>query len=129
MSIDKYFYFYRNKLFYSLALRKYKKEHPDFSQSSFILSKEELDKMCEQLLQQQKDTDTDCMTLDEKLTHGLEIRSIQLNHCRAWKITKADNRKDKIIYYIHGGGFTNCSTKKYFEFISYEVNHFGYNVF
>lgn len=129
MSIDKYFCFYRNKLFFSLALRKYKKEHPGLTEPSFRLSQEELDRTCEELIRQQENADTDCTVLDEKLVRGLGVRPVQLKNCRAWKITKAGNPGDRIICYIHGGGFTNCSTKRYFPFISYAVNHFGYDVF
>ena len=126
MSFDKYLTFYRNKFLFSLALKKYKKEHPEFSESSFKLSQEELDQMSVQLIEQQKQMDTDCLTLDRK---DLDIRRVDLRNCSAWKITKEGNRKDKIIYYIHGGGFTNCCTKRYFDFVSYAVNHFGYDVF
>ena len=129
MSLDKYYHFYRNKLLFSLALRKYRKQHPDFSDRSFILPPEELDKMCEQLIKQQENADTDCRNLDERSVRGLDVVLVQLKNCRAWKITKEENRKDRIIYYIHGGGFTNCSTKQYFDFISHAVNHFGYDVF
>lgn len=129
MSFDKYFTFYRNKLLFSLALRKYRKEHPDHPEPSFKLTEEELDKMAKQLIEQQKQADTDCLKLDRKKVGDLDIKRIDLKNCIAWKITKTGNRKDKIIYYIHGGGFTNCSTKKYFDFVSYAVNHFGYNVF
>ncbi|MCR4856372.1 MAG: alpha/beta hydrolase [Erysipelotrichaceae bacterium] len=129
MSFGKYLTFYRNKLLFSNALRKYKKEHPESSGPSFKLSKDELEKMCAQLIEQQKKTDTDCLKLDPKKVQDLDIKRVDLRNCRAWKVSKKGNRKDKIIYYIHGGGFTSCSTKRYFDFVSYVVNHFGYDVF
>ena len=129
MSFGKLFTFYRNKFLFSLALRKYKKEHPEFTESSFTLSEEERNRMSAQLIEQQKQMDTDCLKLGQKTVGDLDIRRIDLRNCIAWKISKKGNRKDKIIYYIHGGGFTNCSTKKYFAFVSYVVNHFGYDVF
>lgn len=126
MSIDKYLTYYRRKLLFHIALKKYKKAH---GEPSFILSEEELKKVSEQLIGQQDETDNDCRNLEEKLLQGLVVSEVPLKNCTAWKITKESNRKDKILYYIHGGGFTNCSTKKYFDFVSYAVNHFGFNVF
>ena len=129
MSFDKYLAFYRKKFLFSLALKKYRKEHPEFSELTFKLSEEELNKMSEELIKQQKLMDTDCLKADQKIIKGLDIKRVALKNCIAWKISKEGNPKDKIIYYIHGGGFTNCSTKKYFDFVSYAVNHFGYDVF
>ncbi len=38
-------------------------------------------------------------------------------------------QKNKVIYYIHGGGFTGSCSKERISFISYLVNKFGYNVY
>ena len=39
------------------------------------------------------------------------------------------NPSDKVLYYIHGGGFWEGSTKKAIRFVSYAAKHWGYNVF
>ncbi len=73
--------------------------------------------------------DYDCFTADEKLKKGLSLEKVQLEHCSSWTIRNEANPQDKIIYYIHGGGFVNGCTKDLFKFISYAVKHFGYNLY
>ena len=103
--------------------RRYFKKHnmPDHMELTDELvqhMRERIDKM-----------DYDCFTLDKKLLKGLNLEKIQLEHCTSWVISKDTNPKDKILYYIHGGGFVNGSTRQLFKFISYAVKHFGYNIY
>ena len=60
---------------------------------------------------------------------GLEYEEIQLPNCSGWLIRTNENPEDKIIYYIHGGGFTGACTKDRMEFLSCLVKEFHYNVF
>ena len=71
----------------------------------------------------------DCFSVDEKLKKGLSLEKVDLPNCGGWLITKEGNPKDKILYYIHGGGFYGGCTRERFEFVSYAVDHFGYNMF
>ena len=122
MAFSKYLYFLRNRILFTIAYRKYMKEHPDYS---FKLSEEDLERMAEDLIEKNRNKDTDCSTIDDR---DLIIEERKLDHCSLWYIGKPSNRKDKVIYYIHGGGFTGACTKDRFGFISYAVKHFGYDV-
>ena len=62
-------------------------------------------------------------------SEGLLIEEIKLNNCLSFLIKKDNNPTDKIIYYIHGGGFTGACTRDRMEFVSYLVKEFGYNVY
>ena len=73
--------------------------------------------------------DYDCFTVKERFRKGVDLEKIDLEHCGSWKITSSKNPKDKIIYYIHGGGFVNGSTKDLFPFIQYGVKNFGYDFY
>lgn len=82
----------------------------------------------EEMIAHNKAMDTDCLVPSKK-TKDITISKVSLNNCTAWLFTKEQNKKDKIIYYIHGGGFTGGSTKERLTFVSYIVNKFKYNVF
>ena len=73
--------------------------------------------------------DYDCTTLDAKLLKDLDLERVDLEHCSSWFIRYDKNPKDKIIYYIHGGGFVNGCTRQLFPFISYAVKKFGYDMY
>ena len=87
------------------------------------------DEFVQKLRDRVEHMDYDCAAVDEKLKKGLTLEKVQLAHCTSWFISSDKNPKDKIIYYIHGGGFVNGSTKLLFKFISYAVKHFGYNIY
>ena len=80
-------------------------------------------KMIEDNRRQQKD-----ISKSSYIT-GLEYEEIQLPNCSGWLIRINENPEDKIIYYIHGGGFTGACTKDRMEFVSCLVKEFHYNVF
>ena len=103
--------------------QKYVKEHNH--PGRMIVSDEEIQKWYER----NANRDYDCYTVDEKLKKGLDIERVDLEHCSSWLITKEGNPKDKIIYHIHGGGFINGCAKQLFPFLSYAVNHFGYDFY
>lgn len=74
--------------------------------------------------------DHDCLTLTVKERRGTDIEKITLPNCGAWLISSEKNPKDRVIYYIHGGGFAMGFTRPLVtNFISYVVNRLGYNVF
>jgi acetyl esterase/lipase len=73
--------------------------------------------------------DRDVLTADKSFLQNLSISSVTLSHCGAWLLTKEGNPSSKIIYYIHGGGFTGACTKERIRFVSTMVNRLGYNVF
>ena len=109
-----------------LAIRKgkrYRKEHglPDY----MVITEEDIRKRAEE----NRNRDYDCTTVEKKLLKDLELERVDLDHCSSWLISSAHNLKDKILYYIHGGGFVNGSTRQAFRFVSYAVKHFGYNIY
>ena len=104
--------------------KKYKKEHnlPD--------TRTLTDEMLEKRRKLNADPDYyDCFSLDEKAREGVDLKKIPLPNCQAWMISTSANPSDKILYYIHGGGFWEGSTKQGFRFVSYVAKHWGYNVF
>ena len=71
---------------------------------------------------------------DRDLSHsgyaeGLDYEEIGLPECSGWMIRQDGNPEDKIVYYIHGGGFTGSCTRERMKFISALVKEFRYNVF
>ena len=115
----------RPMLFFAIQKAKqYKKKHnlPDYRE----LTDEMLQKRIEE---NAKPEYYDCFSADEKYREGLKLEKITLPDCGAWMISAEGNPSDKILYYIHGGGFWEGSAKKAFRFISYVVKHWGYNVF
>ena len=114
----------RPALFFAiLAAKRYKKKHnlPDVR----VLD----DKHLEKFSLENKNRNYDCTTVDDKYKKGLNLERIDLPNCSSWLISKDDNPKDKVLYYIHGGGFVNGSTRDAFRFVSYATKHFGYNVY
>ena len=87
------------------------------------------DEFVQKMRERNDNRDYDCFTVEEKLRKELQLERIELEHCPSWVIRADANPKDKIIYYIHGGGFVNGCTKQLFKFISYAVKHFGYNFY
>ena len=94
-----------------------------------VFSEEEKKEMIEKLIAENRGQDRDVRTCKEDQIGGLTLEEIALPNCGSWMISKDGNQLDKIIYYIHGGGFTNSCTKSRMEFISYVVKNFGYNVY
>ena len=73
--------------------------------------------------------DYDCFTVDEKYKEGLQIARINLEHCSSWFLKKEGNPTDKVLYYIHGGGFINGDTRMAMPFVTYVTKNWGYNVY
>ncbi|MBQ5986501.1 MAG: alpha/beta hydrolase fold domain-containing protein [Clostridia bacterium] len=114
----------RPTLFFAIQrARRYIKKHnpPDHMEMT--------DEFVQKLRDRVEHMDYDCTTVEEKLRKGLTLEKVQLAHCTSWLVSREQNPKDKIIYYIHGGGFVNGSAKQLFKFISYAVRHFGYNLY
>lgn len=88
------------------------------------------DEWVQKTIEEQDKWDLDCLTVDEKLRKGLDIEKVTLPNCGAWLISSDKNPKDRLLYYIHGGGFTFGTTRVVLDrFISYVVKKLGYNVF
>ena len=90
---------------------------------------EEKEKLKQKMIENNRQQNKDLFSLDKKLIDGLDIKEVKLANCSAWYISKEGNPQDKIIYYIHGGGFVNSCTRDRMSFISYVVNNFNYNIF
>ena len=73
--------------------------------------------------------DRDLFNCSQELLEGLSIEPVTLPNAGAWTVTKPDNPADKVVYYIHGGGFTGACTKERMRFVSTLARRFGYNVF
>ena len=73
--------------------------------------------------------DRDITTCPKELIEGLSIEPVALPNASAWMVTKPGNPVDKIVYYIHGGGFVGGCTKARMPFVSTLAKRFGYNVF
>ena len=60
---------------------------------------------------------------------GVRIEKAALENSDAWLISSDGNPKDRILYYIHGGGFCFGFTRGLFpKFIPYVVLKLGYNM-
>ena len=94
-----------------------------------ILSAEEKEKMKRKLTEVNRTHDRDLTTCDKELIEGLKMEEVKLSNCSGWFISRERNPEDKIVYYIHGGGFVNSYTRDRMRFVSYLVKKFGYNVF
>ena len=103
--------------------KRYRKKHnlPDYME----ITEKDLQKRFEE----NEKKDYDCFTVASKLRKGLDLKRVDLEGCSSWLIKKEGNPEDKVIYYIHGGGFVNGSTRQGFRFVSYAVNNFGYNMY
>ena len=94
-----------------------------------ILTPEEKEKIREKMIKENRAQDRDITTCKKELAEGLEMEEVMLPHCSGWLVKKEGNPKDRIVYYIHGGGFVNSCTKARMSFVSYIVKNFGYDVF
>ncbi len=94
-----------------------------------IFSDEEKEEMREKLIEQNKKQERDIRTLPESLLSGLTIDKVELSLSEGWLVTRPENPKEKIIYYIHGGGFVGSCTRERMPFVAELVKNFGYNVF
>ena len=103
--------------------KRYRRKHglPD----RMVITEEDLQKRA----QENRNRDYDCTTVDAKWRKGLDLERIDLKNCSSWLVSSSRNPKDKILYYIHGGGFVNGSTRQAFRFVSYAVKHFGYDLY
>ncbi len=89
----------------------------------------EKEKIRNDMIQANRSQDRDITTCGKTLIGGLELTPVPLANAGGWLIAGEDNPKDKILYYIHGGGFTGACTRERMPFVSYLVRQFGYNVF
>ncbi len=94
-----------------------------------IFTEEEKEEMRGKLTEQNRKQEKDIRTLPGELTLGLSIEPVELSHSDGWLITQPENPKEKIIYYIHGGGFVGSCTRERMSFVAELVKKFGYNVF
>ena len=114
----------RPALFFAIqAAKRYRKKHglPDYME----ITEEDIQKKYDENLSR----DYDCTTVDEKYRKGLNLERVDLPNCSSWLVRYPGNPEGKIIYYIHGGGFVNGSTRQGMRFISYAVKHFGYDIY
>lgn len=89
----------------------------------------EKEKLRSDMIQANRRQDRDITKCAQKYIGGLCLRQIELPHAGGWLVSKPGNPEKKIIYYIHGGGFTGACTKDRMPFVSCIVKEFGYNVF
>ena len=94
-----------------------------------IFSEDEKKQIMEKMIAENRDQDRNIRTCEKDLIGGLSLNEVNLPNCGGWMVTKKENPKDCIIYYIHGGGFTNSCTKNRMRFVSYLVKNFGFDVF
>lgn len=94
-----------------------------------ILTGEEKEKIRNQMIESNRRQDRDITICKTELVEGLELDSIELPNASGWLIAKKGNPEEKIVYYIHGGGFVGACTKERISFVSALANDFGCNVF
>ena len=94
-----------------------------------VFTEEEKAQKIAELTEQNRRQDRDITTCSKELIEGLAIESVPLPNASAWIVKQQDNPSDKIVYYIHGGGFVGACTKERMPFVSTLVKRFGYNVF
>ena len=111
-------------------------EYPDFLKRLFVkitgfrpevFDAEKKEEMRRKLTEANRKQDRDLA--HSGYTEGLDYEETGLPECSGWLIRRSGNPEDKIIYYIHGGGFTGACTKDRMKFVSALVKEFGYNVF
>lgn len=90
---------------------------------------EEKEQVRAKMIEANRAQDRDITTCSAELTGGLIMDSIALPNAAGWLVTKPDNPKESIIYYIHGGGFVGACTKERMPFVSTLARAFGCNVF
>lgn len=94
-----------------------------------VFSAEEKKAWCEKTAADNRAQDRDITACPGELIDGLTMEAVPLSNASAWMVTKPDNPQDKVIYYIHGGGFIGACTKARMPFVSVLAKRFGYNVF
>ena len=94
-----------------------------------VFSDEEKAQKIAELIEQNRRQDRDITTCSKELIEGLAIESVPLPNAGAWIVKQQGNPSNKIVYYIHGGGFVGACTKERMPFVSTLTKRFGYNVF
>ena len=94
-----------------------------------VFDGEEKAKMIRKLTEENRTHNRNVNECEEEFHKGLTIEEIKLGNCEAWFISRKNNPPDKVIYYIHGGGFVGACTKDRMRFVSTLVREFNYNVF
>ena len=94
-----------------------------------VFSPEEKEETRQKMIEENRKQNRDVFSCDKDLIDGLNIKKISLSDCDAWLIHRDGNPDDRIVYYIHGGGFVNSCTRLRMRFVSYIANNFHYNVF
>lgn len=90
---------------------------------------EEKEQVRARMIEANRTQDRDITTCKAELIEGLVLDSVALPNAAGWLVTRPGNPQEKIIYYIHGGGFVGGCTKERMAFISTLAREFGYNVF
>lgn len=93
-----------------------------------MITEEEIKKDYNGIIAYHQKQDKDVLGKKDTVFKGLNIEQLKLNNTDAWIISKDSNPSDKIVYYIHGGGFSGGCTGESSKFIAYFVKHFNYNV-
>ena len=94
-----------------------------------VFTEEEKAQKAAELIEQNRRQDRDITTCSRELIEGLSIEYVTLPNAGAWLVKRDGDPEDKIIYYIHGGGFVGACTKDRMPFVSTLARRFGYNVF
>lgn len=94
-----------------------------------IFAGEEKEQIRARMIEANRAQDRDITTCKAELIEGLELSRAALPEASGWLVSQTGNPKEKIIYYIHGGGFVGACTKERMPFVSTLVREFGYNVF
>ena len=91
-------------------------------------SKEKIKEDLENTRKYHETRDTNCFNYKDTRYKDTNIEEIKLDKATCWIISRDENPKDKIIYYMHGGGFAAGSTCECYEFITRIVKKWHYNV-
>ena len=94
-----------------------------------VFGGEEKEKIRKQMIEANRKQDRSLYHCPREQTEGLEIRPVALENCSGWLVTRPENPDDRIVYYIHGGGFVGACTKERMPFVSTLNRDFGCNVF
>lgn len=94
-----------------------------------ILTDGEKKKVRHRMIEANRRQDRDITTCRVEMIEDLSLNSIELPNASGWLVSKAENPEEKIVYYIHGGGFVGACTKERMAFVSALARDFGCNVF
>lgn len=94
-----------------------------------VFTGEEKEQLRQKLIEGNRKQDRDVLSCPKKLLDGLRIEAVELPEASGWLVTRPENPGDKIICYIHGGGFVGACTRERMPFVAELVRTFGYNVF